>query len=92
MIERLVIMSENEVIGVAEVVENLPQSTLNFEGREIADILQKNISFRERVAHFEKDLLENGFREVSGNVSKLARKLKIDRANLHRKLKSYGIK
>ncbi|MBN2030820.1 sigma-54-dependent Fis family transcriptional regulator [bacterium] len=92
MIERLVIMSEDEIIGVEEVVENLPQSPSNFQERKKPDTHKYDLSFRERVAHFEKDILERGFQDAAGNVSNLARNLKIDRANLYRKLKSYGIK
>ncbi len=92
MIERLVIMSEHEIIGIEEVVENLPKTTTYPQASQIPDSHQHDLSFRERIAHLEKEILENGFRETGGNVSELARKLKIDRANLHRKLKSYGIK
>jgi DNA-binding NtrC family response regulator len=53
---------------------------------------QSILSLREQVETFEKQILLQGFRDVGGNVSELSRRLKIDRANLHRKLKIYGIK
>ncbi len=49
-------------------------------------------SFRERVEQYEKRILSSGFAQTGGNVSLLARMLKMDRSNLHRKLKQYGIK
>ena len=59
---------------------------------ETKDLLESDLSLKARLAQFEKTILLRGFEEESGNVSRLARKLKIDRANLHRKLKDYGIK
>jgi DNA-binding NtrC family response regulator len=50
------------------------------------------LSLKEQLARYEETLLRRGFAAAGGNVSQLARDLKIDRANLHRKLKSYGIK
>jgi two-component system nitrogen regulation response regulator NtrX len=90
-VERLVIMSEGEIIDGGEVARMLPvSSAFSSEGRIFME--EKDLSLREMVEDFEKEVLTQGYQETGGNVSKLARKLKIDRANLHRKLKSYGIK
>jgi transcriptional regulator of acetoin/glycerol metabolism len=37
-------------------------------------------------------LLQRIFQETKGNVSEMARRLRTDRANLHRKLQRYNIK
>ena len=92
LVERLVIMSGGEIINVKEVMDVLPLSpSPSFSKREIP-LEGEALSLRKMVEQFEKDVLVQGYREVNGNVSKLARQLKIDRANLHRKLKAYGIK
>ena len=91
-IERLVIMSGEESITVEEVARVLPVSSPSSSIEQKDKPEDRKLTLRERVEQFEKDILIQGYREVGGNVSKLARLLKMDRANLHRKLKSYGIK
>ncbi len=90
-VERLVIMSEGRVIEVKEVVEALPVRFPPSLERSVR-CEEEGLPLRKMVERFERGVLVQGYREVGGNVSKLARKLKTDRANLHRKLKSYGIK
>ena len=88
--ERMVILSHQNIISAEDVAEALPES----RGRPVQQLKssQPVLSFREQMDSFEKQILLQGFQEVGGNVSELSRRLKIDRANLHRKLKSYGIK
>ncbi|MBN2105682.1 sigma-54-dependent Fis family transcriptional regulator [bacterium] len=89
--ERMVILSEGLMISAEEVSATLPVSVniskINFSSED-----DSNASFREQMETFEKQILSRGYFEAGGNVSEMARRLKIDRANLHRKLKSYGIK
>jgi DNA-binding NtrC family response regulator len=92
-IERLIIMSDGETIGADEVRHLLPVSSeLSRTPSESEQSVEDELSLRERLNQYEKGLLIRGYRDTGGNVSKLARLLKIDRANLHRKLKAYGIK
>ena len=92
VVERLVIMSAEDTIGKEEVGSVLPVSTPVPSPTGTVPESGETPSFKEMVQQFEKGVLLQGYQEVGGNVSQLARKLKIDRANLHRKLKSYGIK
>jgi len=55
-------------------------------------LLDGRHSLREKLDFFEKQVLLQAFARSRGNVSKMARLLKTDRANLHRKLVRYGIK
>jgi DNA-binding NtrC family response regulator len=48
-------------------------------------------NFYKRVEHFEKGFLEQEYKRVEGNVSKMAVELGMDRSYLHSKLKNYGI-
>jgi two-component system nitrogen regulation response regulator NtrX len=91
-VERLVIMSSAVTIVSDEVRRSLPITTERYNKRIESVSLNEELSLRKRVEGFERKILVQGYRETGGNVSLLARKLKIDRANLYRKLKSYGIK
>lgn len=95
LMERLAIMTEGDEIGIQDVAGVMPGLDIN--SVQITEPLfnqddQKGLSLRERVEAFEKQLLLKEFVNVGGNVSRLAVSLKTDRANLHRKLKRYGIK
>ncbi|MFH1942263.1 MAG: sigma-54 dependent transcriptional regulator [bacterium] len=89
-VERLVIMSVGDTIETEEVAESLPH-TQRFPEERIPRPAE-DLSLKEMIEGFEREVLVRGYSDSGGNVSKLARKLKIDRANLHRKLKSYGIR
>jgi two-component system nitrogen regulation response regulator NtrX len=88
--ERMVILSHHDTISADDVAEALPEGYERPIHQPKAS--QSILSLREQVETFEKQILLQGFRDVGGNVSELSRRLKIDRANLHRKLKIYGIK
>ncbi len=81
-VERLQIMSRGEVITLSDVrpVIGTSRPTGQVGG-----------SFRERVERFEFDLLLDALRRNGGNVAETARELETDRANLHRKMKRFGI-
>jgi len=48
-------------------------------------------TFREAREEFEKDFLLRKLEEYDWNVSKTAEAIEIERSNLHRKIRSYGI-
>ena len=50
-----------------------------------------NLPLKERMQVYEKSILERGLHETGGNISRLAKNLQVDRANLHRKLKLHGL-
>ncbi len=96
------IMGEAETITAEQVRQALPMFDLpippsavpaksnddtayNWEADE-------GLSLRDRVDNFERQLLLRVFQGVRGNVSEMARRLRTDRANLHRKLQRYNIK
>ncbi len=92
IVERLVIMSGHKTVTGDEVRRVLPVTVDSLDSMPDIPNNDKGLSFRDRVEQFEKKLLLQGYQTTGGNVSQLAREFKIDRANLHRKLKSYGIK
>jgi two-component system nitrogen regulation response regulator NtrX len=96
MIERLVIMADRAVVSYRDVVNFLPELMLKGEGKihTGSDLmeLENPLSLKEYLDQFEKRLLEHHFIKAQKNVSRLSQNLSTDRANLHRKLKKYGIK
>lgn len=46
---------------------------------------------QERLMEYEKKILTQEFSEAQGNVGSMAKKLRVDRSNLYRKLKGYRI-
>lgn len=90
-VERMAILSEDRVISGKEVIQNLP-APLFPDQSDSVETKSDQLSFKDRVTAFEKNLLSKEYKEADGNVSRLAKKLKMDRANLHRKLKQFGIK
>jgi two-component system nitrogen regulation response regulator NtrX len=91
-VERLVIMVEGKVITSEEVARALPGDTVELPAVPESRLPNPDLSLRENLERYEKEILQRGFRETGGNVSLLSRRLQVDRANLHRKLKGYGIK
>jgi two-component system nitrogen regulation response regulator NtrX len=89
--ERMVILSTHQTIDSDEVFSALPLQTMRIPNNQ-PTVQNSERSFREQIMDFEKHLLLTTFQEVDGNVSEMARRMQIDRANLHRKLKIHGIK
>ncbi|MCP4726630.1 MAG: sigma-54-dependent Fis family transcriptional regulator [bacterium] len=90
VIERIAIMTDSIKITANEIVHLLPGVKPVSKGA--VDIEPNDRSLREMIDNYEKAILTNEYDKCRGNVSKLAGKLKIDRANLHRKLKLLGLK
>ena len=96
---RLAILSPGAVIDTADLPlaasgrEPAPAAAEAPEGAE-ADLLDPFLqvpSFREARALFEKQFLRRKLAECHGNVSLLAEKIGLERSNLYRKLKAYGL-
>jgi two-component system nitrogen regulation response regulator NtrX len=91
LVERIIIMCEGTVIQKADIERILgSESRLQNHNETIPSLGE--LSFKKLMEQYEKKILIKGFRDAEGNVSKMARQFKIDRANLHRKLKAHGIK
>ena len=78
-------MTPTERVGVEEVAAML-------QGSLVSDVtLDRNLSLREAREMFERRLILAKLRELDGNVRAAADALDIERSNLYRKLKAYGI-
>jgi two-component system, NtrC family, nitrogen regulation response regulator NtrX len=81
LIERLLIMTEGESIGLAEVEAALPADT---DEEPVSEIR----AARDRA---ERDAILTTLRQCSWNVTEAAKRLGMDRGYLHRKIKRYGL-
>jgi two-component system nitrogen regulation response regulator NtrX len=48
-------------------------------------------SYKEAKWNFEKRYIEKKLQEFDGNISRTAEAIGLERSNLHRKIKSYGL-
>jgi two-component system nitrogen regulation response regulator NtrX len=84
-VERLYILTPGDFIDVPELkLAGLFQP-------QMAESAEDAKSFREARAQFEKDYLLKKISENSGNISKTAELIGLERSYLHRKIKTYGI-
>jgi two-component system nitrogen regulation response regulator NtrX len=87
IVERLFIMTPSSVIDAGDIPalfseggQGLPDETELLTG-----------SYRDAKWQFEKRYIEKKLREFDGNVSRTAEAIGLERSNLHRKIKSYGL-
>ena len=90
LIERLVIMSPGNTITRGQ----LPQSIFGKQQSTSTDLGSITLSadtYRSAKEEFEKEFLVQKLEENDWNISRTAEAIEIERSNLHRKIKSYGI-
>ena len=88
IIERLVIMTQARVISKCDLFPLFEEGkieTVRFE-REIA-----TDSFRAAKQDFERQYIIRKLRQFDGNISKTAEAIGLERSNLHKKIRSYGL-
>ncbi|MBN1465800.1 sigma-54-dependent Fis family transcriptional regulator [candidate division KSB1 bacterium] len=90
-IERLSIMIRGDEIGESDV-----QSVLGFTATPDhsfdATSNEDQMPLKDLLHYFESQVLQKAFAKYDGNVSRMALALQTDRANLHKKLRKFGIK
>lgn len=82
LIERLVIMTPSSVIAAKDFL---------LTGRHESSDYFTYRTLKEARESFERDFISKKLEENNWNISKTAEILDIERSNLHRKIKSYGI-
>lgn len=92
IVERLVIMTPRVEITAEELPAAIRQ------GREQIATTRQTVqtgidtaSFREAKEEFEKEFILQKLEENDWNISRTAESIEMERSNLHRKIKSYGI-
>ncbi len=81
VVERLLIMTEGDVLDLADVEEVLPSES---DEEPVSEIK----AARDRA---EKEAISATLRQCGWNVTEAARRLGMDRGYLHRKIKRYGL-
>jgi len=84
IVERLIIMVDADTIDTTHVL-----FAIHIDRRQIVELEPK--SMKDMLDEYEKKIILAELDANDGNVSQTARKLNIDRANLYRKLRTYGI-
>jgi two-component system nitrogen regulation response regulator NtrX len=88
LIERLVIMTPGPII----TEQALPTEINQVKSKEPASLPGIDTSsYKEAKESFEREFIRSKLAENDWNVSKTAESIAIERSNLHRKIKAYGI-
>ncbi len=86
LIERMVIMVPGDMIQASDLYSSLyTRAPLPLEAALL------NESLKEACHRFERDYILRRLEENHWNITRTAEKLKIERSNLYRKLRAYGI-
>ena len=91
IVERLVIMTPGRIITDAHMPGYLTGKDVREEGGARLDGFRDAGSLREAREEFEKEFIIQKLEENDWNISKTAEAIELERSNLHRKIKSYGI-
>lgn len=90
IIERLVIMVADPVITRAHLPSGIVRA--RDEGhKSVLASLDGDASFRTAREEFEKEFLLRKLQEYDWNISRTAEAIEMERSNLHKKIKAYGI-
>jgi two-component system nitrogen regulation response regulator NtrX len=89
VVERLMIMSAGDSIGAIDVAF-LDRSGPAREPVDAAEPVER-LTLYEARDHFERDLILRTLAEQAGNMSRTAEVLGVERSNLYRKMKAFGI-
>jgi two-component system nitrogen regulation response regulator NtrX len=87
LVERMVIMSDGDLIDVDQLPENFFSSQMN-----VRSAFRQNQSLREVRDQVEGEYIRFCLERFEGNVSKTARFLGVDRTYLYKKLERFGLK
>jgi two-component system nitrogen regulation response regulator NtrX len=92
IVERLVIMTPGTTITAAHMPDSLAANdTDRYEGGERDYGFLGMASLKEAREEFEREFILQKLEEHDWNVSRTAEAIELERSNLHRKIKSYGI-
>ena len=89
IVERLVIMSPGRSIAVDQLPDYIRGEGIHLDaGRGEGGAVN---SLREAREEFEREFILHKLEEYGWNISRTAEAIELERSNLHRKIKSYGI-
>lgn len=88
LVERLMIMTPGHVIEAKDIP---PPFNKPSEVKEDFETALMSESFKEARSEFEKAFIEKKLKTYNGNISQTAEAIGIERSNLHKKIKAYGL-
>jgi two-component system nitrogen regulation response regulator NtrX len=88
LVERLVIMTPEKVIQDKDIP---PPFNRALDVKQAPDSSLMDGSFKDAKIKFEKAFIARKLREFNGNISQTAEAIGIERSNLHKKIKAYGL-
>lgn len=94
IVERLVIMTPARVITAGDIPLFGKESSHEIESKPTLSKTSTSLdsdSLRAARIDFEKQYILRKLRECEGNISKTAEAIGLERSNLHKKIKSYGL-
>jgi two-component system nitrogen regulation response regulator NtrX len=81
LVERLFIMAEHDIIDEDDIKPLVSEARISTGDKPLGELTEE----------FERSLVLSELKKTGWNVSRAASRLGIDRANLHRKMRRYGI-
>lgn len=88
LVENLIIMSSDNVIKLEDIPAPYNQST--GKNDEFASFLDVD-NYKEARTSFEKAFISAKLKKFKGNISQTAEAIGVERSNLHKKIKAYGL-
>jgi len=88
LVERMAIMYTGKVIDAKDIPP--PFNTSRIKEKKLDSSFSFD-TFKEAREMFEKDFIANKLAQFGGNISKTAEAIGIERSNLHKKIKAYGL-
>ena len=88
IIERLVIMTPTDTISLCDLPPLFEEGRMEAVPSELGIV---NDSFRAAKQDFERQYIIRKLREFDGNISRTAEAIGLERSNLHKKIRSYGL-
>ena len=88
LVERMAIMYTGKVIDAKDIPP--PFNTSRIEESKLDSFFAFD-GFKEAREMFEKDFIASKLAQFGGNISKTAEAIGIERSNLHKKIKAYGL-
>lgn len=85
IIERLTIVCGGRAVAIDDLISQLGTAGPT-------PISPVHVGLNERVSRFEKHLIQSTLAACDGNISEAARLLEVDRSNLSKKIKEFGLK
>ncbi|MCG6536628.1 MAG: sigma-54 dependent transcriptional regulator, partial [Syntrophales bacterium LBB04] len=87
IVERLIIMTSGSIIDGKDIPPFEKRDPVN----EPDNVGVEGDSYRSAKLSFEKQFIARKLKEYDGNISRTAESIGLERSNLHRKIKAYGL-